>query len=252
MKLLRLLLLPFNLVHSILFWLFFVVLTAIMVNIGWILSFILKTWRKRDEVLYSVARLWARIILAAAAIRIERHHDPDIVQLEEGEARLYLCNHQGGFDIPILMACLPRFAFVAKQELFKAPLFGPYMRALGFVSIHREGIKGADDALKQAASRLSSGLSLIMFPEGTRTATGKLGRFRRGPLKAAVQSGVKIQPCAIEGSYRTMRKGSLFIRPGKVHFYASHARHLPEEMDRVLEGRICEELREETAEMLRT
>ena len=128
-----------------------------------------------------------------------------------------MCNHQSKFDIPVLLAYLPvQFKWLAKAELFRIPVFGYAMKRAGYISIDRSNLTSAILSFKRAARIISRGVSVIIFPEGTRSLDGEIGPFKKGGFILAVESGVPIVPVIIHGTWPIMPKNRLFINPGNV------------------------------------
>jgi 1-acyl-sn-glycerol-3-phosphate acyltransferase len=116
------------------------------------------------------------------------------------DARVFVCNHQSFLDMP-LQAKLPyNFKWVSKVELFSVPIMGWFMRLTKQLSINR-GKSSAKDLLNQAVPMLESGVSICIFPEGTRTRNQDLLPFKKGAFLLAKEAGVKIQPMVIEGTF---------------------------------------------------
>jgi 1-acyl-sn-glycerol-3-phosphate acyltransferase len=141
----------------------------------------------------------------------ERVIDPD-------QAQILVVNHTSWFDVLVLIAYLPgRSIFVAKKELERIPLFGRAVRSCGHIFIDRRDRSQALDSLTLARKSLEDERpTIIMFPEGTRSPTGELQKFKKGAFVLAIQSGVDVVPAAISGSREVMRKGSFRIRPGTI------------------------------------
>jgi 1-acyl-sn-glycerol-3-phosphate acyltransferase len=111
-----------------------------------------------------------------------------------------------------------RLRFVAKQELASIPIFGRAWRACGHVSVDRSDRAAAIESLEAASRRIrDGGLSIVMFPEGTRSPTGELQRFKKGAFVLAIKAGVPVVPVAVIGSRPIMPKGSYRIRKGEIH-----------------------------------
>lgn len=143
---------------------------------------------------------WARGTVAIAGGRV-RVEGADKVPADG--AVLYVANHQGALDIPIMMGYLPGApAFVAKKELFSIPILGYWMRRLGCVVLDRENARTARDQLRDGAARVKAGRRLVLFPEGTRSRDpeGRMGSFKRGSFKLATLSGAVVVPVTVEGS----------------------------------------------------
>ena len=93
------------------------------------------------------------------------------------------------------------------------------MRAAGFVPVNRSDIKAAAKSVHDAADVLQSGLSMLAFPEGTRSADGKLLPFKSGPFHLAMEAGVPVVPITIVGSHEAWPKGKISLHPGEVVVY---------------------------------
>lgn len=157
-------------------------------------------------------RFWARALLQAAGV------DAVVRGLERlpsaGQFVLVL-NHQSHFDVVVLFAHLPRhLRFVAKAELFRIPLFGAALEALGNVKVRRDG--GAHDQARMAdaAEAVRTRVNLVFFAEGTRSPDGCLGTFKKGAASVAIEGGVPIVPAAIAGTRFIMPRGSARIHTG--------------------------------------
>ena len=125
--------------------------------------------------------------------------------------------HESLYDIPALLATLPgQTRFLTKRALFRIPLLGWSLRAGGFVTIDRENLGNARDSFSEAVASLREGVSVLVFPEGTRSSTGELLPFKRGGFLLALKSGLPIVPVAVTGSRAVRRKGSYVIHPGRI------------------------------------
>jgi 1-acyl-sn-glycerol-3-phosphate acyltransferase len=150
--------------------------------------------------------------LAGIRIRVAgREH------LRAGETVVFCCNHQSNIDPPILFQALhPRLHVLFKRELTKLPLLGKAFQIGGFVPIDRASREQSMAAIDQAAASLRSGNSFLTFPEGTRSRTGALLPFKRGPFLMALKAQVPVVPVAIQGGTASMQKGSPIVRPTTV------------------------------------
>ncbi|NIQ97256.1 MAG: 1-acyl-sn-glycerol-3-phosphate acyltransferase [Desulfuromonadales bacterium] len=166
------------------------------------------------DLLHNYGRFWAKICLLIAGVRMEIEGQENIPT--EG-AHIYMPNHQSAFDILVLFAGLPdQFRWLAKQELFKIPLFGLCMRQCGYIPINRADRKKAVASMNKAAQRIHDGTSVIIFPEGTRSADGQLLPFKKGGFILAMQAQVPIIPVAIDGSCKVHRKRTWRVTPGTI------------------------------------
>ena len=123
------------------------------------------------------------------------------------EPVLYVGNHQGNMDIPLLYSTAPQtMAFVAKKEMEKIPLLGYWMKERGCVFIDRENARSSLKAINEAIQNLKLGHSMAVFPEGTRSKSSQVGDFKAGSLRIAIKSGVKVIPVSIKDSYKLIEK----------------------------------------------
>ena len=154
---------------------------------------------------------WARQILRAAGTPVQAE---GLELIPRDRPVLYASNHSSMFDIWALFATLPgSVRFVAKQELFRIPLLGGAMRAVGHVAIDRTHRKRAFEAYDDAARTIQRGVSAVVFPEGTRSRTGELLPFKKGAFILAIRAQAPLVPMAIVGARAAMKKGSFIIWP---------------------------------------
>ena len=132
-------------------------------------------------------------------------------------AALFVANHQGIFDIPVLFAHVRPAAMMAKIELSKVPVFSFWMREVGCVFVDRGNKRQAVEAVKQSVGVLKSGRSFMMFPEGTRSKNREIGDFKGGAMSVAARADVPIVPVVIDGTDLLFEGNpGRNIRPGKV------------------------------------
>jgi 1-acyl-sn-glycerol-3-phosphate acyltransferase len=168
----------------------------------------------RGRWLFHWARVWSRILLAAAGARVRVLH-PE--RLDASRAFVVTPNHSSFFDIPVLFSTMPRaIGFLAKRNLFRLPFMGWAMAAGGFVPVDR-GERGRTLATIDAAlRRLEHGRWLVVFPEETRTRTGDLLPFKAGAALLAIRSGRPILPVGIAGTFGIQKRGEFTISPSRV------------------------------------
>jgi 1-acyl-sn-glycerol-3-phosphate acyltransferase len=164
----------------------------------------------RGHWVFPCARAWARGVLLASGVRLAVSREESV-----GDTPVvYMANHQSLFDIPALLASVPgQTRMLAKRSLFRIPIFGWAMKAGGFIAIDREDRSQARQSFTAAVEKLQSGMSTLVFPEGTRSATGKLAPFQRGGFLLALKAGLPIVPVGVEGSGSIRPKKGWAIRP---------------------------------------
>lgn len=163
------------------------------------------------EQLEGMSRLYTRgqILLTGSRLRHVVH--PGIAH---NRPYMFFQNHINHLDHCTMYNATPHIKQGLELEAhFKYPIYGEFMRRRGTIPVKRGG-SGNPELVQHMGRELQAGNSLLVFPEGTRTLTGRLGDFRSGVFRIAQQLGASIVPVTVTGMYRVMRKGSLMIRPG--------------------------------------
>jgi len=159
------------------------------------------------------ARTWSRLILLTTGVHVEV---TGLERLERNHAYVFVANHQSIYDIPIIFWSLPyQIRIIAKASLGRFPFLGWHLRRTGHMLVDRRHPDRA--AIFGRASRLmKQGLSLIVFPEGTRSRDGRVAPFKGGSFYLALGAGLPVVPISIVGSRHVMLKGRLATCPGRV------------------------------------
>ncbi|MBP1759616.1 MAG: 1-acyl-sn-glycerol-3-phosphate acyltransferase [Firmicutes bacterium] len=174
---------------------------------------------EHDQLVNQTGKEWAHSLVKFAGVTVETKGEEKIPS--EG-AVLFVSNHQGNFDIPILLGYINKpKAFIAKIELQKLPLISTWMTHLKCVFMDRSDIRQSLKVINQAADHLKEGYSMVIFPEGTRSKSQTLGEFKAGSLKLAFKAGVPIVPVTIRGSYKIMEQNGFIIKPAHVEIIIS-------------------------------
>lgn len=136
---------------------------------------------------------------------------------KDGETVVFVSNHQSYLDIPIFLNCLDSpHALMAKRELGKVPFLGGWMNILDCVYVGREDIRAAAQAMREAEELVKGGRSIIICPEGTRSASDEMGEFKQGATRVALRTGVPIVPLAIDGSHKLLEGNRNRLRAADV------------------------------------
>lgn len=187
-----------------------VLITAFFAPLAIIVSFFTRT----GNPVHSIARIWGQSILLISRVHVRVI---GLSNIQPDKSYIYMANHQSNFDIPVLLGCLPvQFRWLAKAELFRIPVFGRAMLGAGYIKINRFNQKSAFKSISTAARRLKDGVSVMIFPEGTRSRDGSIQKFKKGGFVMAIESGVPIIPVILKGTWSIMAKSSLRINRGDV------------------------------------
>jgi len=178
------------------------------------LALIAYPFDRKGRVGHRCARLWGRVALWVNQVKVSVEGMENV----RGEGPyIFMSNHQGSYDIFALLGHLPfQFKWLAKKELFSIPFFGWAMAAVGYISIDRKGTRGTVEAMNKAAERIRDGMSVVIFPEGSRSPDGAIQPFKKGGFTLAIKSKVPIVPLALSGSREIMPKERLTATSGEI------------------------------------
>ena len=133
--------------------------------------------------------------------------------IHPGRTYVLVSNHQSLADIVILYELRRQFKWVAKRSLFHIPFLGWNMGLVGYIPLERGRHGSIRQSVQEALTWLQRGVSVLIFPEGTRSTTGRLGNFKNGAFKLAIQAGVPLVPIALAGTHDAIPRGSwVFLR----------------------------------------
>jgi 1-acyl-sn-glycerol-3-phosphate acyltransferase len=168
---------------------------------------------RRGHFAHGCARLWSWLILATTGVEVTVE---GLERVVPGKTYVFVANHQSIYDIPCLFWSIPfQLRIIAKESLGSFPMLGPHLKRTGHMLVDRS--KPDRSGIFGWATRLTAnGLSLIVFPEGTRSRTGMMAKFKGGSIMLAMQAGLPIVPISVIGSRHVMKKGELTTRPGYV------------------------------------
>jgi len=184
------------------------------------LALITYPFDRKGKVIHHYARLWGKVALLANRVKVKIE---GLENLNGEGPYIFMSNHQGSYDIFALLGHLPyQFKWLAKKELFSIPFFGWAMAAAGYISIDREGTRETVEAMNVAAQKIRDGMSVVIFPEGSRSPDGSIQPFKKGGFTLAIKSNVPVVPIAISGSRDIMPKDKLTATAGKIRMFVDH------------------------------
>jgi 1-acyl-sn-glycerol-3-phosphate acyltransferase len=168
---------------------------------------------RRGHVAHACARAWSWLILKTTGVRVRVE---GLERIAGGTTYVFVSNHQSIYDIPVIFASLPyQLRIIAKESLALFPVLGWHLRRGGHLFVDRKH-PDRSGILERWRALVSEGLSLIIFAEGTRSADGRVGRFKAGSFLLAIEAGLPVVPLAIVGTRNIMPKGRLRTEPGDV------------------------------------
>jgi|SRR5436190_15691671 len=167
---------------------------------------------RRGDFGHSCARAWSWLILKTSGVKVAVR---GLDRLDPKRSYVFAANHQSIYDIPIVFASLPfQLRIIAKASLGRIPFLGWHLQRTGHVLVDRA--RPGAGTVKKMARLVAAGHSLIVFPEGTRSSDGIVGRFKGGSFVIALDAGLPIVPITIIGSRQVMLKGQLTVTPRSV------------------------------------
>lgn len=195
---------------SLFFWASCVVLVILWTPL--IAIYRLTTFRS-DPDRYRVGHLFHKIAVVAG--RVNPFWDFRVVDEVHPDPRrpyVFVANHQSNAD-PFLVARVPwEMKWLSKKSIFDIPLLGWMMRTAGDIELERGDKESARRAMGEMRERLGRRLSVVIFPEGTRSRDGSVGAFREGAFRLAIEAGVEIVPLAVLGTANSLPKGSFVFQ----------------------------------------
>lgn len=190
---------------------------AVITILAALFTIILSPLSPNSKISYYPGRFWARSICFLCFIPVRVY---GMERLDPKQSYVFMINHQSWFDIFAVYGWLPFiFKWIMKSDLRKIPFVGAACEAAGHIFINRESPKAAQRSLEKAKNALQNGVSVVIFPEGTRTYTGKLGKFKRGGFKMASDLGLPIVPVTLRGCFERMPRNTLKISPGPIEMH---------------------------------
>jgi 1-acyl-sn-glycerol-3-phosphate acyltransferase len=184
-------------------------LTALCATVAFLAALVDRSGRTTRR----IGGWWGRALLRLLQVAVEVSGGENA---PAGPA-VYAANHASTLDIPLVFGYLPAdFRIVFKRSVGFIPVLGWAIRLGGHVPIDRSNPFRARRSLERAARRIGSGTSVVLFPEGTRSATGRVGRFKRGSFSLAIEAGVPVVPVSLVGVKAVVPRGIPSVRPGLV------------------------------------
>ncbi|MBI4875936.1 MAG: 1-acyl-sn-glycerol-3-phosphate acyltransferase [Acidobacteria bacterium] len=178
------------------------------------LSLLVSLFDSSGRAQHSVARAWARMLLAVFRVRVTLE---GLEKINPERSYVFASNHLSYVDTPVVLGFIPaQFRFLAKQSLFSVPFLGYHLKRAGHISVPRENARASVRVMGEAARLLrESTASILVFPEGERTG-GELQEFKEGAAYIAIKAGAPIVPLAVRGTRAILPVHTLTVRGGPV------------------------------------
>jgi 1-acyl-sn-glycerol-3-phosphate acyltransferase len=168
----------------------------------------------RGRIQHNIARFWSWLILATCAAPVELI---GIEKLDTSKPYVYAANHISAMDIPVLYAYLPiQFRIVAVIDIFRRPVIGWHLRRSGQIPIDMTTPRATFKSLHNGIEDLKQGLSVVIFPEGSRSRDGEIKQFFNGAFYMATKAQVDVVPLTIVGTYEMLPMNTFHIKPRRL------------------------------------
>ncbi len=190
---------------------FFVIISIVVGFVPIILSILFK-W---PNFIYFYNKFWIKLLLKILGIKIILKN---IKKVDFNKKFVLISNHLSNLDGPVLVSYLPiNIRVMIKHSAKKLPIMGKMMETVDFVFVDRSSMRSSMKALDDTIDKINNkGYSFLIFPEGTRSKTGKLQKFKRGGFIIPMKTNIPILPVKLKGSYELMPKNSKLIHSGKI------------------------------------
>jgi 1-acyl-sn-glycerol-3-phosphate acyltransferase len=182
----------------------FIILATMFLGL---VSVVVSFFDNSGDAAIAVARFWARILLRVAGVPVTVE---GLEKLDPKASYVFCSNHLSYMDTPVVLTHIPvRFRFLAKSGLFKIPFLGTHLSQAGHIPVPREDPRAALKTMTLAADIIRKrAISMLVFPEGGRSADGQLKPFKEGAAYIAIKAGVPLVPMALIGTYEVLPLGA--------------------------------------------
>ncbi len=163
---------------------------------------------------YYPPKWWARLTCWLSLCRIKSTGHEN---LDENTSYVFIANHQGAFDIFLIYGFLNQnIKWVQKASLRKVPFVGKASEIAGHVFVDNSSVASRLGSISKTKKAIVDGVSMMMFPEGSRSRDGKIVKFRGGAYKVAMDMGLPIVPVTINGPFDVLKVNTMKLTPGKM------------------------------------
>lgn len=195
-------------------WVFFMPVFLVLTIITALTTTIGSTLGNGDFWGYYPGHIWGKLScwLALCPVKVVGKEN-----IDPKTSYIFVANHQGAFDIFLVYGFMGHnFKWILRKGIQKIPFVGSACTAAGHIWVDERGSKGMMQTIRQARQTLTDGMSVVIFPEGTRTKSGHLNRFKKGAYGLAGMVKLPVVPMTIDGAYDILQKGSIIMRPHRL------------------------------------
>ena len=190
-------------------WTLFLVVCVILYPIALIIFIVTFLFDKKRVILHQFSCFWASLYIWLQPLWKVSWKGKE--HINKSKAYVIVSNHQALLDILIIYTLFKHFKWVAKSSLLKIPFLGWNMALNGYIIVKRTDAKSQIKMMKHSERILKSGSSIMIFPEGTRSPDGEMGRFKRGAFILSEIADVPVIPIALFNMDKAVKKKSLWL-----------------------------------------
>jgi 1-acyl-sn-glycerol-3-phosphate acyltransferase len=184
-----------------------IVLSTLFTAVFTIVCFPWKNGKAPRAVQVFWSRSVIRLLLLPIKVTGRENVDPK-------QSYVFVANHQSFLDVFAVYGWLPNnFKWLMKKEIRRVPFVGTACAVAGHIFVDRSNPRAALQSMEKVKKELVDGISTVIFPEGTRTKTGEIGRFKQGAFKIAMDMELPVVPITLNGFYKAMPSGQPFANP---------------------------------------
>lgn len=196
---------------NIIAWIYAAIVTAVISTISLVIILPISYVLDRNRlVMHNMAKLWAKCLIGGHPFW--HLYKEGLKNFSRKRTYVIVANHQSIVDILVVLAAVPlNFKFIAKKELFKIPSMGWHMWGADYIGLERGNPKSAKEVLEKSRMWIDRKVSILIFPEGTRSENGEIHHFKNGAFKLAIEKKIPILPVIIDGTGATSPKKSTTV-----------------------------------------
>lgn len=173
-----------------------------------IMTVICIPW-KNGAFIHAIQIFWSRSFFYLTFLPV---HVEGLENIDAHKSYVFVSNHTSMLDVWLIYGWLPNvFKWLMKKELEHVPFVGFGCKAAGHVFVDRSSPRAAVESMRKVEKVLINGVSTVIFPEGTRTLTGEMGRFKRGAFQVALDLHLPVVPISLSGCYEAMNRKAFFV-----------------------------------------
>lgn len=190
-------------------WTLFFAVCIVLYPIAVILFIFTSPFDRKRVILHRFSCFWASLYIWLQPLWKVTWEGRE--HIKKDQAYVIVSNHQALLDILVIYSLFKHFKWVAKQSLLRLPFLGWNMALNGYIIVKRADAKSQIKMMKHAERTLKTGSSIMIFPEGTRSFDGSVGRFKRGAFILSEMANVPVIPIALHNMDQAVRKNSFWL-----------------------------------------